>query len=82
LDSSGGPRRKRQSPERPGGGDLSRLSREELYQEAQKLDITGRSKMDRSELEQAVERATEQSVEQPAREGRQGNGRGDRRRAS
>ncbi|MGH9305091.1 MAG: Ku protein [Acidimicrobiales bacterium] len=51
---------------------LSMLSKEELYQLAQSLEVAGRSKMSRNELELAVARAKpqeERSSEAPARRG-------------
>ncbi|HET6966029.1 MAG TPA: Rho termination factor N-terminal domain-containing protein, partial [Acidimicrobiales bacterium] len=40
------------------GEDLSELSKDDLYERAQELGVSGRSKMSRKELEQAVRKAS------------------------
>jgi hypothetical protein len=42
----------------PASAGLASPTREELYSEAQRLDIQGRSKMNKQELQEAVEAAT------------------------
>lgn len=42
----------------PRAGELERLSKEELYERAQRLDIAGRSKMTRDELVRALRKAS------------------------
>ncbi len=36
------------------GSDLSEMSKDDLYEEAQRLDVPGRSKMSKDELAEAV----------------------------
>lgn len=43
---------------RQGGEDLSELSRDDLYERAQQLGVSGRSRMNRKQLEQAVRKAS------------------------
>jgi DNA end-binding protein Ku len=61
LDASkrgGGTRKAGGGDEDPGRGDLSELSKDDLYERAQQLGVSGRSRMTRKELEQAVRKAS------------------------
>lgn len=61
----GGPNSSRPEPGgSTGGGVDENLSKNDLYDEAQRLDVKGRSKMSKKELIQAVERASEQQTRQ------------------
>ena len=52
----GGARARRGEGETFGGVDVRGNSKEELYERARKLDVAGRSKMDKTELARAIAR--------------------------
>ena len=57
--SSAGDSTRKTSAKKAGGasGDLSELSKDELYERAQQLDIEGRSSMNKAQLVRALEKA-------------------------
>lgn len=52
----------RQHPERTRGGVDARASKAHLYERARELDIDGRSKMDKAELVDALQHASERAT--------------------
>ena len=52
------PRRSDEDNGKPGGADLAELSKDELLGRARKLNVKGRSKMDKDELAKAVQKAS------------------------
>ena len=50
------------------GGDAGEPTKEELYEKAQELDVGGRSKMDKDELQKAVDEAQAQAPENKTKE--------------
>lgn len=60
----GGPNSSRPDPAGPSGGGVDEnMSKNDLYDQARRLDVTGRSNMDKDELIRAVERESRRSRE-------------------